>query len=772
MLANLIRTELVNHGIPTFLDDRQFTTRGPIPDMIRREIESATIVVVVLGEGTLESSWVLQELELAQRLGKDTIPVFDESFTIPAEPESASVAALLQQNGVQFNTRHGTYIGEAVARLIAMLEGESVLEPDGEPPEVWLEHLPIPTINQLIGRDGELRQLINYLLDDDISIVSISGFGGNGKSALVDAFLNDIAPGYSGARKVYGWHFFSQEEQGSGAVNSAAFWERALNFFGLPGTPPVHESEKARQLLTLIRANRSILVLDGLEPLQDPPHVNNGQLNDNAMQGFLTSIARDGLPHGGLVVVTTRQRVVELSRFKRAREIELPTLDTDSGARLLTLLGVRGSSQELLSTAAEHSGHPLSLILLARILATDYQGDILHRLHAELPQNDEEKIDGILSYYTEAWPYQAPELLLMYLISLFRRPVEEAELNAVRARSDLAVPLRPLSSTQITRAISHLKAYGLIIARNGHNDTHALIRSYFSRTLQARRPEEFLQANQVLSQYFRDQPSSVTPGDLDGIDPLYRAMYHSCMAHRYADALDIYWTRISRGVEFFSQKQLGAFSSDLSAIAAFFPDSWNEPVYGDLSEEQRGFLLALASFELTALGRLTEALLPRYTEIAMFRALGDWRLVCGDLRNLVQILLPLGRLSEALRASNEAVTAAQRLGSSNIPGTYSSQLDDNYLLVSALARRATVLHRMGQTDEALTEFQEAERLSGSVMDRANGFYYGLLLTDLAINDTDVADVIQRGEASLRTASDRKNIGDMGNSAYDAHAGLP
>ena len=55
MLANLIRTELVNHRIQTFLDDRQFTTRGPIPDMIRREIESATIVVVVLGEGTLES---------------------------------------------------------------------------------------------------------------------------------------------------------------------------------------------------------------------------------------------------------------------------------------------------------------------------------------------------------------------------------------------------------------------------------------------------------------------------------------------------------------------------------------------------------------------------------------------------------------------------------------------------------------------------------------------------------------------------------------------
>src|SRR5712691_118591 len=273
MLANLIRTELNSRQIPTFLDDRELTARGPIPEMVRREIESATIVVVVLSEGTLKSSWVRQEVRLAQQLGIDTIPVFDESYTPPSSPQPAWVEILLQQNGVRFHTTHGTYLGEAVTRLIAMIEGEPAAGPVAPHSEVWLDELPNPVISQLIGRDREKDLLTSYLLDDDVSIVAISGFGGNGKSALVDAFLNDIAPGYGGARKVYGWHFFSQEEQGSRMATSAAYWERALRFFGYSGTPSIHESEKARVLLTLMRTGRVILVLDGLEALQNPPYL-------------------------------------------------------------------------------------------------------------------------------------------------------------------------------------------------------------------------------------------------------------------------------------------------------------------------------------------------------------------------------------------------------------------------------------------------------------------------------------------------------------------
>ena len=87
--------------------------------------------------------------------------------------------------------------------------------------------------------------------------------------------------------------------------NASLFWERALRFFGYSHELPVQESEKAHELLRLLHAQRVILVLDGIEALQNPPHINDGTLTDSAVQAFLVSVARDGMHGGGLVIMTS-----------------------------------------------------------------------------------------------------------------------------------------------------------------------------------------------------------------------------------------------------------------------------------------------------------------------------------------------------------------------------------------------------------------------------------------------------------------------------------
>src|SRR5207249_1302707 len=103
------------------------------------------------------------------------------------------------------------------------------------------------------------------------------------------------------------------------------------------------------------------------------------------------------------------------------------------------------------------------------------------------------------------------------------------------------------------------------------------------------------------------------PDTLEGLQPLYQAVVHGCLAGRHQEACDeVYIDRINRGTEsggFYSTKQLGAVGADLAAVAAFFDEPWDR-VSPNLTEAARAWLLSVAAFDLRALGRLAEALQP------------------------------------------------------------------------------------------------------------------------------------------------------------------
>ncbi len=308
--------------------------------------------------------------------------------------------------------------------------------------------------------------------------------------------------------------------------------------------------------------------------------------------------------------------------------------------------------------------------------------------------------------------------------------------------------------------VGRLRNLGLIRVGNGQYDQHALVRRYFATRLANRHPQLHRQAHTILFDLFRSMPQEELPVDLKAMEPLYRAIYHGCCAGQYAMALDLYWLRVSRQEQFYSQKQLGAYSSDLVALAPFFPEGWETPVQGDLTDEQRALVIALAAFLLAALGRLTDAVRPRYTEIAMFEELGDLRLVSGDLRNLVQTLVPLGRLQEALQVADRAVAVAAEIDT-DTHGVYSSGLDERFLHASALVRQATVLHRMGKTAESGRSFDEAVARQGGPLTRANVYYHGLYLADVARGQGDLEELLELGLRNLGSATERGDLGDIG-----------
>jgi len=183
--------------------------------------------------------------------------------------------------------------------------GDAAARPVASPPtfpslQVSIYKLPV-TDKDLFGREKELELLDNAWADPHSHMVTFVAWGGVGKSALVNYWLNLMADkDYCRAKRVFGWSFYSQGAEAGKQASADEFMQTALAWFRDPDPSVGGAVEKARRLVELIRRVPTLLVLDGLEPLQYPPgelHGFDGRLKKNGdSQKFRQKI-------GNLVVV-------------------------------------------------------------------------------------------------------------------------------------------------------------------------------------------------------------------------------------------------------------------------------------------------------------------------------------------------------------------------------------------------------------------------------------------------------------------------------------
>src|SRR6516165_395825 len=78
----------------------------------------------------------------------------------------------------------------------------------------------------------------------------------------------------------------------SGDTSSAdEFLDTALTWFGDPDPRIGTAWEKGERLAKLVAHRRTLLVLDGLEPLQNPPGPQEGRLREPSLQALLRELA-------------------------------------------------------------------------------------------------------------------------------------------------------------------------------------------------------------------------------------------------------------------------------------------------------------------------------------------------------------------------------------------------------------------------------------------------------------------------------------------------
>src|SRR5262249_14859770 len=153
-----------------------------------------------------------------------------------------------------------------------------------------------------------------------------------------------------------------------------------------------------------------------------------------------------------------------------------------------------------------------------------------------------------------------------------------------------------------------------------------LIREYFAMQLREKQPVAFRAAHSRLFDYLC-QATPHRPDTIDGLQPLYQAVAHGCLAERQQEACEqVYRDRILRGTRsdgFYSRKKLGAIGADLAAVAGFFDEPWTS-VSPNVNEQVQAWLLSEAADRLNALGRLLESMQSIRASIEMHIRREDW----------------------------------------------------------------------------------------------------------------------------------------------------
>jgi tetratricopeptide (TPR) repeat protein len=584
-----------------------------------------------------------------------------------------------------------------------------------------------------VGRRDELAAL-DHAWEAGARIFALHAEGGAGKTRVVVEWLRRMRDaGWRGARRVFVHSFYSQGSGERRNASSELFFEQALDAFGYRGEPVLQADEKGRTLARLLVEQHGLLVLDGLEPLQHPTHhAERGRLKDPGVARLLLSLASVA-PDGahGLCLITSRQPVVELQPRIGATVLQqsLEHLHRDDGAELLRQFQVVGPDEDLKKASDEFHGHAYSLMLLGSYLrsATDHH-DIRRRREVVLLAEDSEHgnhAQHMFAAYVRHLGEDSPEVAVLRLLGFFDRAAEWSLLDVLQARegvayewsedeeqadrrpqpkriednlSEVTAPLLDIPQAQWLRTLNRLRELRLIDftrpERSSALDAHPLLRDCFARHVRTQLPAAWQAGHRRLFEHLSGT-APYWPEGIEGLQPLYQAVAHGCLAGLHQQAGNIYEARILRGSGeggFYSHRKLGAIAADLGAVACFFSTPW-ATVVPNLKPDDQATLLSSAAFYLHALGRLSEAVEPMQAGLEMVIQQENWRLAGLGADNLSELELARGEIAAAVAAGERAVIYADRSGGGHI------------------GRRTTLanaLHQAGQQAESRRLFENAE----------------------------------------------------------------
>jgi len=592
------------------------------------------------------------------------------------------------------------------------------------------------TMDDLVGRTAQLSFLHQCFEDKETAVVAVVGDPGIGKSHLVKVFLDRLAakdPPYLGAQWKYAWSFYNQDTN-TAENSSTEFFADALRHFGFEGYY-VSEEQRAVKLAEVLSSEKTILVLDGIDPLQATTAGEDqaGRFQDAAIRKLLFSLCRASVEQGfieSLVIVTSTASLFDLKEFAEGayREIPLGPLEEKEGAELLgNLLRSPVEPTELHRAVREVKGQPLTLTLLGRALRAHCDGDIRRRgevllagAHGEL----DDATRAVLEWYRQRWCEPAEDstvigarcLSFLKLVSLVGRPMSDMELEFLaQGKIALGQPLAAIGKEGLQQVGEHLQTLGLLIRKPDESwDTHSTVRRFFRDLLLQEDESGWIEAHRALYHYFL-RISKKKPRTSQEMESVTRAVHHACFAGQFRDAHRLYRDRVARRSDGYITENLGLVAWDLTILSRFFPGEehnwWRHAVGVGLRRSHEIWLRSRVAYGLELQGRLQDAQQQRRTTIDYLERKKQWRDLADAKEKLALILARTADLREARTMAEEAVQHADRARETAETGCTREWEGACERQIHCLTVLGAICHRLNEPlDEVKKLFSRAETI--------------------------------------------------------------
>lgn len=706
---------LERRGKLTLWDDSKIDHGDEWHGKIREAMEKARVAVLLVSPDYLASDFCMKEefpylVERAEAGGLILLPILvrdcdweEERWLEAHQMKPAGARPLLELGPAEVDKELKAIVRDVTARLDTLKEHKPVATS-------WqLDHCDITRLpasgKELFGRKEELAWLDACWRTPTTNVVSLIAWGGVGKSALVNRWLEGMAKkDWDGADRVFGWSFYSQGSHENSAASADLFIDAALRWFGDPDPTAGSPWDKGERLADLIRKQRTLLVLDGLEPLQWASG-DTGRIKDPALATLVETLA-DSNP--GLVLITSRMHVKDMEGFEQAvvPERDLFRLTKEAGRALLRARGARGWDHELEAMSEAFGNHAFAVSLLASWLRT-LDPPHLPKVEAipDLPgvREDERPARRVIAAFAERFG-EGPERQILRILGLFDRPATKGELDAI-----LLVPLitgltdRLDDSIVWTSSKRELLDIGLVATErqrsSGSLDAHPMVRKYFQCELEQGYPEARREGHLRLFNFLERLPKKVTPESLQDMRPLLLAVNHGCAGGQYdLVGMDILFHRIMRGESNYLYSVLGAHGEVISAASSFF-DRDGMILTNNKTVITR--LLNLVSISFGAMGHFDKAIETARVSADIHLDMQSFSAASINISNLGGSLLRLGRIIEAEKEIRRSIEVID-LNNDKSSGDYLRALK------IAEAKLANVLHYLGRDDDARSVFEMFE----------------------------------------------------------------
>jgi len=365
-------------------------------------------------------------------------------------------------------------------------------------------------------------------------------------------------------------------------------------------------------LVFLIKQYNTLIVLDGLETLQTTiiqgANENlGGELSDNKLRTFLDKIKGYNSTKETKIIFTSRQTIREIDEDQNKK---LDKLSAKYSLELFNkvvensnVLEDKKDIEDLVNNKLQKI--PLIIVLYASYIKNHYSNHIWDGLGVELNETYTEQAERILEHNVKKLNGQKEFYIeFLQIVSLFDRPMHINEFEYLINIHKANLSIRNQEKSDLNGMYNKLAEISLIQKdeQNRYFDMHPIVKEYFNKEFS--KPDKIKEYNNLhenLSNYFKEQADNETE-EKNKILLYFRSAYHLTKAQKYNEAWNMYDKYISKGSEFFSLRQLGMVTSNLSLFSRFFDKDWSLKVSETMNNEKLMSLLRATSHHLMTIG--------------------------------------------------------------------------------------------------------------------------------------------------------------------------